>query len=380
MGTIEDERRYETGVWPRRELALERGDGEFVWDESGKRYVDFFNGPAVNILGYGNHEVADAIGRQYRKLSNCYGMFYNQERAKLCGQLANISPGGLERTFLCSSGSEAVEAALKFARAGGRKEVISTMGAYHGKTYGSLGVTWNRKYSQFGPFPNVKHVRYGDADAIGDAIAENTCAVIVEPIQGENGVRIPPEGYLREVREVTQEKSILMIVDEIQTGLGRTGRMFACEWEKVEPDIMVVGKGLAGGIPIGAMVARPEVCTLPKKAHTTTFGGNPVACAAGNTVLSIIEREGLVKRAEEFGARLLEGLKGIDSKKIREVRGRGLMAAVELKEEVGPLVKELQNRGIIVGASGRTTIRFLPALTISEESIDALCGALQEAL
>jgi len=381
MGAIEDERKFETGVWPRRELAIERGEGEFVWDEGGRKYIDFFNGPAVNLLGYGNEEVAEAISSQYRKLSNCYGMFYNSERAELCKRLAEISPGRLERTFLCNSGSEAVEAALKFARGGGeRKEVVSVMGAFHGKTYGALGVTWNRKFRQFGPFPNTRHVKYGDAGTMRDALSENTCAVILEPIQGENGVRVPPDGYLREAREITEENGVLLIVDEIQTGLGRTGRMFACEWEGVEPDIMVIGKGLAGGIPIGAMIAREEVCTLPKKSHTSTLGGSPVACAAANTVLQIIEREGLVGRAGKVGDRLLDGLNQLDSKKIREVRGRGLMAALELREEAGPAVRELQNRGILVGASGRTTLRFLPALTIGEESIGALVDALVEAL
>ena len=379
MTTKELEDRYELAVYPRRDLVLVRGKGARLYDDQGREYIDCAANVGVSNIGHGNEEVARAIYEQYLTLGNCYGMFYNPVRAKLAEKLISLCPQRLKRVFFCNSGAEAVEGALKFSRAStGKGEIIAAMRGFHGKTFGALAATWGEEYQKpFAPMmPGVKHVPFNNFQKLAEAVSGETAAVILELVQGEGGVRVGDKTYFRQVRELCDQRGILLILDEVQTGFGRTGTLFACE-QFVEPDMLCVAKSLAGGIPMGAVLCSDGV-RVPVKSHTSTFGGNPLACAAALASLDIIVREGLPERARTLGEYFQKELRSIRSEKIREVRGLGLMLGIELKEKAGPYVQRLTEKGVVALLAGATVIRLLPPLVITKEEIDMVLSALKE--
>jgi acetylornithine/LysW-gamma-L-lysine aminotransferase len=373
--TIRLEDRHDSGLYPKQPLVLIRGAGARVWDADGKEYVDCVGGHGVCNVGHAHPAVVHAIGEQAQRLATCPNGFYNEQRAQLLAELVRLAPSGLERAFLCNSGTEAVEAALKFARLGtGRTKVIAAMRGFHGRTLGALSATWRREYRQpFEPLvPGFEFVPYNRLGRMEQAVDEQTAAVILEVIQGEGGV-IPGDGaYLRGVQALCRKHGALFIVDEVQTGFGRTGRMFACQHHDLQPDLMCLAKGIAGGLPMGAVLISLRVGDLPRKAHGTTFGGNPLCCAAARATIRTIEAEGLPQRGAELGARLSDGLRALSSPRVREVRGLGLMVGVELRSRAAPYLAELAERGVLALTAGANVIRFLPPLVIQATEVDAV--------
>ncbi len=372
---------YELPVYPRRDIVIVRGKGATLIDENGREYIDCASNVGVSNIGHGHPAVAEAVYAQYLSLGNCYSMFYNPVRARLAETLAALAPGNLKRVFFCNSGTEATEAAIKFARAStGRPEIIAAMRGFHGKTMGALAATWGPEYQRpFEPMlPGVKHVPFNNYEKLEAATGDATAAILLEIVQGEGGVRVGDGEYFKQVRKLCDAGGILLIVDEVQTGFGRTGTMFACE-QFVVPDMMSLAKSLAGGIPMGAVLCNDRI-QVPVKSHTSTFGGNPTACAAALASLEVIEKEGLVENARNLGAYFLQELRNIESPKIREVRGLGLMLGIELKEKAGPYVQALMEKGVIVLLAGATVIRLLPPLVIARPQIDTVVDALKGVL
>ena len=381
MNTKELEEKYELAVYPRRNIVLVGGKGALLFDDQGREYLDCASNVGVSNIGHGNETVAKAIYEQYLALGNCYSMFYNPVRGRLAKKLVSLAPANLNRIFFCNSGTEANEGALKFARAStGRQEIIAAMRGFHGKTMGALAATWGPEYQKpFAPMmPGLKHVPYNNFDKLEAGADERTAAVLLEPVQGEGGVRIGDKQYFQKVRDLCDERGILLIMDEVQTGFGRTGSMFACE-QFVVPDILCLAKSLAVGIPMGAVLCSDRI-NVPVKSHTSTFGGSPVACAAALATIEVMEKEKLADKAKTLGNYFLEELRRIESKKIREVRGLGLMIGVELREKAGPYVQKLMQKGVIVLLAGATVIRLLPPLVISRAQIDKVVLALKEVL
>ena len=368
-------------------ITIVKGKGALLWDKEGKEYIDFMGGYGVSIIGHCHPRVVNAIKEQCEKLITCHGSLYNDKRAEFLEKIVNITPKTLEKAFLCNSGAESVECALKLAlKYTGKTEVVAMKRGYHGKTLGALSATWNMKYRK--PFrqvihPNVKFVPFGDAEALRETVSNNTAAVIVEPIQGEGGVNIPPNGYLTEVQEICREKDVLLIVDEIQTGLGRTGKLWACQHWKVEPDVMCLAKGVAGGVPMGVTLARREVMdSLKVGEHTSTFGGNPLACAAASATIDVLISEKLPERAAELGNFFIEELRGLQDefKVVRDVRGLGLMVGLESRFDVRNILMKALDYGLILLYAGRNVLRFLPPLVISREQIQRGITVLRELL
>jgi len=369
------EDRYTSGFYRKQPIAIVRGEGARLWDADGKEYLDCSSGHGVAIVGHANPYVAEAIAEQARRLITCAEAFYNDRRAELLAKLAEITPPGLERAFLCNSGTEAVEGALKIARlVTGRKKIVAAMRGFHGRTMGALSATWRREYRQpFEPLvPGFVHVPYNNLAAMEEALDENAAAVILEVVQGEGGVVIGDGDYLRAVQTLCRERGALFIVDEVQTGFGRTGRMFASQHHDLWPDLMCVAKSIAGGLPMGAVLIGSRVGELPKKVHGSTFGGNPLACAAALATIAYIEAEGLPQRAAKLGERLISGLRAIPSPLVRDVRGLGLMVGMELKGKVAPYLAALAERGVLALSAGATVMRFLPPLVISAEDVDTV--------
>jgi acetylornithine/LysW-gamma-L-lysine aminotransferase len=381
MNTRELEQTHELAVYPRRDIVLVRGKGARLYDEKGNEYIDCTSNVGVSNIGHGNEAVARAVHEQYLELGNCYSMFYNPVRARLAEKLVAIAPGSLNKVFFCNSGAEAIEAALKFARAGtGRKEIIACMRGFHGKTMGALAATWGPEYQKpFAPMmPGIKHVPYNNIAKLEAALADDTAAVLLEPVQGEGGVRVGQKQYFEKVRDLCDANNVLLIMDEVQTGFGRTGTMFACE-QFVVPDILCLAKAIAGGLPMGAVLCSAKI-KVPVKSHTSTFGGNPTTCAAALASLKVIETEELVEHAKILGTYFQSELRQIESKKIREIRGLGLMIGIELKEKAGPYVQKLMEQGVIALLAGATVIRLLPPLVISKEEIDTVVTVLKDIL
>ena len=381
MNIREMEQTYELAVYPRRDIVLVRGSGARLFDENNREYIDCASNVGVSNIGHGNPGVARAVHDQYLSLGNCYSMFYSPVRAQLAEKLASLAPGKLNRVFFCNSGAEANEAAIKFARTStGRPEIIAAMRGFHGKTMGALAATWGPEYQKpFAPMlPGLKHVPYNNMAKLEAAAGDSTAAVLLEVVQGEGGVRIGDPAYFQKVREICDARGILLIIDEVQTGFGRTGTLFACE-QFVEPDMLCLAKSLAGGIPMGAVLCNDRI-NVPVKSHTSTFGGSPVACAAALAALDVIQTEGLVAKSRTLGEYFLKQLREIESSKIREVRGLGLMLGIELKEKAGPYVQKLMEKGIIVLMAGATVIRLLPPLVITREEIDTVVDALKATL
>lgn len=377
------EDRYDSGLYSKQPLVLVRGQGARLWDADGREYIDCIGGHGVMNVGHAHPAVTMAIVRQAERLVSCPTGFYNDRRAELLATLTRIAPPGLERAFLCNSGTEAVEAALKFARLStGRARVIAAMRGFHGRTFGALSATWRKQYRQpFEPLlPGFGFVPYNHLERIEQALGDETAAVILEVVQGEGGV-IPGDGaYLRAVQDLCHERGALLILDEIQTGFGRTGRLFACQHHDLQPDLLCLAKGIAGGLPMGAVLMGPRLGPLPKRAHGTTFGGNPLVCAAAIAAINVIETEKLPQRSAELGDRFLRDLQAIPSPAVRQVRGLGLMVAVELKNKSAPFLAALADRGVLALSAGANVMRFLPPLVISREDLDTVVAQVAAVL
>lgn len=374
---IEDSRLL--ALYGKREIALVRGAGVELWDSDGKRYLDCMSNYGVNILGHAHPRVSAAIEEQVKILSNCHSSFYNDERARFLAVLATMAPEGLSRAFLCSSGAETIEAALKFARvATGRTKVVAAKRGYHGRTLGALGATAEKKYRE--PFlpllEGVSHVPFDDNDALGAAVDHETSAIVLEPIQGEGGIYEPGADYLAAALEIARASGALLILDEVQTAF-RTGALFACQHVGVTPDILCVSKGIANGFPFGVTLVTEEVAArVPAGSHGTTFGSNPLACAAATATLTTLRDDDLFAAATRVGAYFVAQLRGLRSAKIRDVRGRGLMIGVELKERATKYLRGLQEAGVLALMAGPTTLRFLPPLIFTERDVDEVVSTL----
>jgi len=381
------EDRYGSGLAAKQPIVLSRGEGARVWDVDGTEYVDCTSGHGVANVGHAHPNVVAAVTDQVGRLVTASTGFYCDRRAELMDALVRIAPPGLERVYLCNSGCEAVEAAFKFARiATGRREIVSTMRGFHGRTMGALSATWNKGYRMpFEPLvPGFSFVPYGRFESMQEIVNGETAAVILEVVQGEGGVNPGDGEYLRKVQTLCVEKGALFIIDEVQTGFGRTGRMFASEHFSLRPDLMCVAKAIAGGVPMGATLLGDRVGELPKKIHGSTFGGNALSCAAALASIDVIESEDLPGRAAERGRQLMAGLRQIDSPIVREVRGMGLMVGLQLKQHAGPylaaLAQPVDALGVLALAAGSTVMRFLPPLVIDEEAVDAVLQRVAIAL
>jgi len=370
-------------LYAKRDIALVRGEGVYLWDADGTRYLDLVSNYGVNILGHAHPKVTDAIQRQAATLVSCHQSFSNDVRSAFLQKLLSIAPAGLTHAFLSNSGTEAIEAALKFAYvATGRTKVVAAKRGYHGRTLGALAATADKKYRDpfAGALAEATHVTYGDAEALAEAVDETTAAVVLEPIQGEGGIHPAPPGYLARAREIAHAAGALVIFDEIQTGF-RTGTWFACQHAGVTPDLMALSKGLANGVPIGATLMTAEVAgALEGGVHGTTFGGNPLAAAAGLATLEALESEGWLAHSAEVGAYFIEQLRALAHPKVREVRGQGLMIGVELKGRATPVVRAMQERGVLALMAGSLTVRFLPPLLLTREQVDTAVAVFAEAL
>ncbi len=380
------ENRYLANVFSKKPLVLTKGKGALVWDINGKEYVDCSTSYGVALLGHCHPKIVAAVQAQAEQLITCHSCYYNDKRAEFIQKLVQITPKGLDKAFLSNSGAESVECAIKLARKyTGKPEIIALMGAFHGKTMGALSATWDKKYREpFMPLvPEFKHVPPDNADKIRAAITEKTAAVLIEPIRGEGGVRVPPEGFLQAVREICNEKNVLLLFDEVQTSFGRTGKFFGCQNWDVTPDIICLAKPFAGGLPIGITVAKENIMSSLKIGeHSTTFSGSPLVCAAGCAAIDALVEEKLVDRAAEMGKYFKAGLEGLMAKHkiVKEVRGLGLMLGMELRFDVHNIILKAAAKGVLVLDAGRTVVRLLPSLVIEKQQIDKAILVLDEVL
>ena len=383
------ERKYMMKTFKRLPLTLVRGEGVRVWDDKGKEYLDFVGGWAVDVLGHCHPEIANAVAEQAHTLIQVSNQFYTVPQIRLAELL--IQNSCFDRVFFSNSGAEANEGAVKLARRYGKLhldgayEVITMMNSFHGRTLAMVAATGQRKHQEpYAPLPEgFINVEYDNIDAIKAAAGKNTCAVMLEAIQGEGGVNVPKDGYLKQVHAWCQERGILLILDEIQTGMGRTGTLFAYEQYGIEPDIMTLAKGLGGGVPIGAFLAKEKACVFEPGEHGSTFGGNPLACAAGYATLRFVLEHNIAENCRRVGEYLmarLEGLKGkFDS--ILGVRGRGLLLAVEFSSDIaGGVVNACLRQGLLLNAVKPNAIRFIPPLIIGEREIDEAIAILEDVL
>lgn len=383
MNVKEIEDKYSTGVYPKRPIQLVKGKGAKLFDSEGKEYIDCIGGIGSANVGHGNDWLGKAVQEQINELNVCNEIFYSEPRAKLLEKLAEITPKPLGKSFLCNSGTEAVEAAFKFSRLlTKKKKILASMNSFHGRTFGALSATWKPKYREpFEPLvPGFGFAPYNNSEKFLEKIDEDTAAVILEVIQGEGGVIPAKKEFLKEVQEKCRKTGSMLIIDEIQTGFGRTGKMFATEHYGLEPDMMTIAKSMGGGLPIGACVIREDI-EIPKLLHGTTFGGNPAMCSASLASIDYIEKNDLVKKSEENGKYFLEKLKGLEENpKVREARGVGLMLGLELKEKPGPYLMQLAQKGLLLLPAGNTVLRFLPPLVIEKEEIDKAVQIVGEVL
>lgn len=383
---IEIENNYTSGVYGKREVAIVRGEGAIVWDGDGNELIDCSSGYGVANVGHCHPHVVRAIVEQSTVLLAAAEFVYNDTRAQFEEKLVSILPDGLDKVYLCNSGAEANEAAIKFARlSSGKTDFIATVKGFHGRTMGSLSATWNKEYKKwFEPLiPGFSHVPYNNLEKMANAIAHNngnTAAIIVEAVQGEGGVKPSADGYLAGLRQLCDDNGILLIVDEVQTGFGRTGKWFAVEHYGVTPDLLCMGKSLGGGVPMGAVGIGPAIQNLGPGKHGSTFGGNPLICAAALANIEAFQAEGLIEQAAERGAYLMGKLKEIDHPMIRDVRGLGLMVGIDLKMRVGPVLRALQANGVIGMPAGKTVLRLLPPAVITEAQIDFVAKSIEKAI
>jgi len=370
-----NEDQYLGNLYQRFPVTIEKALGSHVWDTDDNEYIDCMGGYGVALVGHRNERVVNAIKSQIEKVITVHSSFYNKTREEFLQTLIGVAPPGLSQVHLNNSGAESVEAGIKFARKfTGRKGMVAMKGSYHGKSMGALSLTFNPKYREsFQPLvEKVTFSPYGDIDALQTAVDKDTAFVILEPIQGESGIHVPPDGFLQDVRKICDENGSLLVFDEIQSGLGRTGSMWASEHWETTPDIMCLAKGIAGGVPMGVTLVRPDILSVMKKGeHSSTFGGNPLACAAGTATLQALTQDGLVENAKNMGEKFLHGLNDLKSKHkiIREIRGKGLMIGVELKFEVKDILMEGIKKGLLLLYSGRNILRLLPPLVMSDEDV-----------
>lgn len=383
LSTVALEDAHTSGAYPKRPLTIVRGAGVHVWDDEGNSYIDATSGQGVALLGHCYPKVVQAIREQASTIITTPEIFYNNRRAELYELLTSVLPSEIDRFFLCNSGTEAIEGALKVARLlTKRSGIVATMRGFHGRTLGALSLTWNPKYrKQFAEWqPDVTHIRYDDIESAREAISEETAAVVVEAVQGEGGVHLASIEYLQALRQICDETGTLLILDEIQTGFGRTGDWFAFQHADIVPDVVAMAKGIAGGMPMGAVAWRGTLGQLPSGTHGSTFGGNPLACAASIATIATLRDENLPQQAQEKGAWLVEQLQALDLQAIREVRGRGLIIGIELKDRVTPVLQALQERGILALPAGNTVLRLLPPLIIGYDELQQIVDAVAEIL
>lgn len=363
-------------VFAKKPLVLVEGKGVLVWDIQGKEYLDFSSSYGVAALGHSHPKIVKAINEQTEKIISCHSGFYHPKRAELLQKLVNLTPKELNKIFLSNSGAESVECAIKLARKfTGKTEIIAFMGAYHGKTMGALSATWDKKYrNPFEPLvPDFKHVPPDNLEKLQKAITEETAAILIEPIRGEGGVRLLSQDFLQEVREICDKKKILLILDEVQTSFGRTGKLFAFEHWKITPDILCLAKPFAGGLPIGITIAKKHIMSSLKIGeHTSTFSGSPVVCAAAIAAITILKEEELIENAAIMGKYFRNKLEKLKNKykTITEVRGLGLMLAIELREDVAKIIQKASDKGLLILNAGRNVLRFLPPLMVNKDQID----------
>ncbi len=386
---VELTHRYLVNVYGCQPLAFVRGEGAYLYDPEGNRYLDFFCGLAVTSLGHGHPGVVRAIQEQAARLTHVSNVFHTEPMARLGQRLCEAV--GDARIFFANSGAEANEAAIKLARrwghnrGGGRFEILTTLGSFHGRTLATVTATGQEKYHQgFQPLmPGFRLVPFDDVAAFEQAIGPQTVAIMIEPIQGEGGVVVPRADYLKRVRELCDRANLLLILDEVQTGSGRTGRLFAYQHAGIKPDILTLAKALGGGIPIGAMLARAELAeSFTPGSHGTTFGGNPVACAAALAVLDALEHDGVIENAAKVGAYLIDKLRAIarGCDKVVEVRGQGMMIGIVLKQEARPLVDWCVKQKLLVNATAGNVMRLLPPLNLTVGQADEGLAIIEQAL
>jgi len=365
------------------EVSIVRGAGAEVWDETGRRYIDCVAGHGSANLGHCHPAVVAAIRAQAGTLITCPPSLGSAVRDALLRRLADVTPPGLDRFFLCNSGTEAVEAAIKASRlTTGRTGIVAARRGFHGRTMGALSATWEPTYrTPFEPLvPGVRFVPYDDIAALDAALDDTVGLVLLEPVQGEGGVHPASPGYLQAAAELCRTRGALLALDEVQTGFGRTGTMFACEGDGVIPDLLCMAKSIAGGLPMGALALGPRVPSFPPGAHGTTFGGNPLACAAAHAAIDALIEERLPERAAESGAYLMERLRAMELPQVRVVRGRGLLIGLELRGRARPVVASLRERGVLTLTAGLGVLRLLPPLVITHEQCDEVLAAVREVL
>ncbi|MBI9051567.1 MAG: aspartate aminotransferase family protein [Anaerolineaceae bacterium] len=383
METMQLEKNDTSGVYAKREISLVRGQGACLFDDQGKRYIDCVGGQGTANIGHCQPPVVQAITDQLNQLMICPEIFYHPNRGLFYDALLSALGPAYNRVFLCNSGTEAVEAALKFSRfLTGRTKILAAMRCFHGRTMGALSATWNKHYRQpFMPLvPDYDHFPYDNIDKMTAKIDDQTAAVILEVVQGEGGIYPGSTAFFQAARELCSKHGALLIIDEVQSGFGRTGKLFAFMHHDIQPDLITMGKSIAAGIPMGAVVLNQDVPDLRPGIHGSTFGGNPVATAAAIASLKFIQENHLVENAAEMGAYFVDQLQAIDSPLIREVRGKGLMIGMELKQKVAPILAKLAEEGVLALPAGMNVLRFLPPLVINKEQIDQVIAATRKAL
>jgi acetylornithine/LysW-gamma-L-lysine aminotransferase len=375
ISKLNDEDRYLATLYQRFPVNIAKGKGTRVWDTAGKEYIDCMGGYGVALVGHCNDRVVSALKRQAEILITAHMSTYNDTRLRFMEKITSVAPPTLSKIFFANSGAESVEAALKFARKySGRHGVIAMNGAYHGKTFGALSVTYSEKYRKpFMPLlDGVKFVQYSDPSMLEQAIDDTIGSVIIEPIQGETGIIVPPDDLLPKIREICSRRKLVLIFDEIQSGLGRTGKMWAGQNWNTTPDIMCLAKGIAGGIPMGLVLAKQEIMDAMKLGeHSSTFGGSPIACAAGTATMEALIDDKLIDNAAKMGVHFKEGLNRLKEKHkiIRQVRGIGMMLGVELRFDVKDILFDGIRNGLLLLYSGRNILRLLPPLVMDETTV-----------
>ena len=374
------ESEYALEIYPRRGLSIVRGEGARLWSDDGAEYIDCAAGVGVANIGHSNPAVADALARQAQTLLVCPGIFHNDRRGELMQKLIERAPTGLNKVFLCNSGTESVEAAIKFARAAtGRTELVTAMRGFHGRTLGALSATFKYRDAFEPLLPGNSFVPLNNVEKLDAAVDDNTCAVLLEVVQGEGGVRPADAHYLQAARRLCTERGALLIIDEVQTGFCRTGKFFACEHFDLAPDMMCLAKGIAGGVPMGAVLCGESV-SAGIGVHGTTFGGNPLACAAACATIDYMVEHDLAMRAENLGAEFSQQFPLDQLPSVRELRQIGLMIGIELKSKATPVLHALLNEGVIALPAGPTVVRLLPPLTIEEDDLRRVIDALRRVL
>ncbi len=369
----------------RIEAAFTHGEGPYLYDTEGKKYLDLVAGIAVNALGYAHPEWVAAVQAQVARMTHTSNLYYVKEQAELAQRISEIAPGNLDRTLFVNSGAEANEGAMKLAvRYTGKHKVISALNGFHGRTAASLGATGQTKYQKtFEPLISnaFSYYDYGDAESVKSVISKDTAALLVEPVQGEGGVATASEEFFKAVRDMCTDNGTLMVVDEVQTGMGRTGKWFGIEHFDVVPDIMTMAKGLGGGTPIGALVSTDEISkVMTPGSHGTTFGGNPLVCTAGKAVIDIMKKEKLVENAASVGKRWMDDLGSVGSSKIKEVRGYGLIIGIEMDspDTAAQVQKHCRDNGVLVNVCHGNVVRLIPPLIIGDAEKDRFTVLLKE--